>query len=48
MFKKPGTFTDYVDKGPKGKKMNMKFVTWNVRSMNRACWLRAVAEEISK
>jgi exonuclease III len=28
--------------------MDMRFVTWNVRSMYRAGSLRAVAEEISK
>jgi hypothetical protein len=30
------------------KKMDMRFGTWNVRSMYRAGSLRAVAEEISK
>jgi hypothetical protein len=30
------------------KKMNMRFGTWNIRSMYRAGSLRAVAEEISK
>jgi hypothetical protein len=29
------------------KKMNMRFGTWNVRSMYRAGLLRTVAEEIS-
>jgi hypothetical protein len=28
--------------------MDMRFATWNVRSMYRAASLRAVAEEISK
>jgi hypothetical protein len=36
------------DKQPKRKKMDMRFGTWNVRSMYRAGSLRAVAEEISK
>jgi exonuclease III len=28
--------------------MDMRFGTWNVRSMYRAGWLKAVEEEISK
>jgi hypothetical protein len=47
-YKKPRTWADYFDKRPKPKKMNMRFDTWNVRSMYRAGSLRAVAEEISK
>jgi hypothetical protein len=45
---KPQNWTDSVDKRPKLKKMDMRFGKWNVRSMYRACSLRAVAEEISK
>jgi hypothetical protein len=37
-----------LDKQPRRKKMDMRFDTWNVRSMYRAESLRAVAEEISK
>jgi exonuclease III len=39
---------DFLDKRPKRKKMDMRFDTWNVRSMYRAGSLRAVAEEISQ
>jgi hypothetical protein len=39
---------DSLDKRPKLKKMDMRFGTWNVRSMYRAGSLRAVVEEISK
>jgi hypothetical protein len=45
---KPRNWTDFLDKRPKQKKMDMKYGTWNVRSMYRAGSLRAVAEEISK
>jgi hypothetical protein len=44
---KPLNWADFLDKRPKQKKMNMRFGTWNVRSMYRAGSLRAVAEEIS-
>jgi exonuclease III len=37
-----------LDKRPKQKKMDMRFGTWNVKSVYRAGFLRAVAEEISK
>jgi hypothetical protein len=46
--KKPRTWTDSLETRAKRKKMNMRFGTWNVRSMYRADSLRAVAEEISK
>jgi exonuclease III len=39
---------DSLDKRPKQKKIYMRFGTWNVRSMYRACSLGALAEEISK
>jgi hypothetical protein len=39
---------DALDKRPKRKKINMRFGTWNVRSLYRAGSLRAVAEEILK
>jgi hypothetical protein len=39
---------DSLDKRPKEKKMDMRFGTWNVRSMYRAGSLKEVAEEISK
>jgi hypothetical protein len=46
--KKPRTWKDSLDKQPERKKMDLKFCTWNVRSMYRAGSLRAVGEEISK
>jgi hypothetical protein len=46
--KKPRTWTDFLDKRSKRKKMDMRFGTWNVRSTYRAGSLRAVAEQISK
>jgi hypothetical protein len=46
--RKPRAWTDSLNKRPNGKKMDMKFGTWNVRSMYRAGSLRAVAEEIPK
>jgi hypothetical protein len=46
--KKPRTWTNSLDKRSKRKKMDMRFDTWNVRSMYRADSLRAVAEGISK
>jgi exonuclease III len=39
---------DYLDKRLIRKKMDMRFGTWNVRSMCRAGSFRAVAEQISK
>jgi hypothetical protein len=48
MFNKPWNWTDSLDKRPKRKKMDMRFGTWNVRSMYRTGSLRAIAEEISK
>jgi exonuclease III len=38
---------DSLDKRPK-QKMDMRFGTWNVRSMYRTGSLRVVGEEISK
>jgi hypothetical protein len=39
---------DSLDKLPKQKKTNMRFGTWNVRSMYMAGSFRAVGGEISK
>jgi hypothetical protein len=39
---------DFLDKQRKRKKMDLRFGTWNVRSMYRTGSLRTVAEEISK
>jgi hypothetical protein len=33
ILKKPRTWTDFLDKQTKRKKMDMRFGTWNVRSM---------------
>jgi hypothetical protein len=43
---KPWTWTDLLGKQSRLKKMDMRFGTWNVRSMYRAGSLMAVAEEI--
>jgi hypothetical protein len=48
ILKKPRTWTDSLHKQPKKKKMDMRFGTWNVKSMYGARSLRAVVEEISK
>ncbi|PNF34140.1 hypothetical protein B7P43_G01150 [Cryptotermes secundus] len=48
MYTKPRTWADPLDKRPRLKKMEMKFGTWNVRSLYRAGSLRAVAEELLK
>jgi hypothetical protein len=39
------TWPDSLDNRPKQRKMDMRFGTWNVRSMYRAGSLRTVAEE---
>jgi hypothetical protein len=39
---------DSLDKRPKLRRMNMRFRTWNVRSLYRAGSLPKVAKEISK
>jgi hypothetical protein len=46
--KGPRTWTNYLDKRPKLKKMDMRFGMWNVRSLYRAGSLVTVAKEISK
>jgi hypothetical protein len=46
--KKPRTWTDFLDKRPKRKKMDVRFGTWNVRRLYRAGSLRRVTEDISK
>jgi exonuclease III len=48
ILKKPQTWTDSLDKRPKRKKMDMRFDTWNVRSLYRAGSLSTVGEEISE
>jgi hypothetical protein len=46
IHKKQQTLTDSLDKRPKRKKIDMRFDTWNVRSMYKGGSLRTVAEEI--
>jgi hypothetical protein len=41
-----GTWTDYLDKRPKLRKMGLRFGTWNVRSLYRAGLLMADAKDI--
>jgi hypothetical protein len=44
----PRTWTDYLDKRPKLRNMNMRFGTWNVRSLYRAGSLMRVSRETSQ
>ncbi|PNF24856.1 hypothetical protein B7P43_G12920 [Cryptotermes secundus] len=44
----PRTWMDSLDKRPKLNKIDMRFGTWNVRSLYRTCSLRTVVEEILK
>ncbi|PNF17039.1 hypothetical protein B7P43_G00842 [Cryptotermes secundus] len=46
MHTKPRTWTDPLDKRPKLKKMDMRFGTWNVRSLYRAVAEVAGAQEV--
>jgi hypothetical protein len=48
IHKKPLIWTDPLDNGPKQRKMDLRFGTWNVRSMYRAGSLRTIVEEVSK
>jgi hypothetical protein len=48
IHKKPRAWTDSLDNGPKPKKMDLRFRTWNYRSMYRAGSLRTMVEEVSK
>jgi hypothetical protein len=41
---KPRTWTDYLDKRPKLRNMDMRFCTWNVRSLFRAISLMTVSK----
>jgi hypothetical protein len=42
------TWTDSVDKRRKWRKLDVKFCTWNVRSLHSAGSLMTAAEKISK
>jgi hypothetical protein len=46
--KGPGTWADSLDKRPKLRKMDMRFGTWNVRSLYRTVSLMTIAKAISK
>jgi hypothetical protein len=48
IHKKPRTWMDSLNKRPKRKKLDMRIVTWNFRSMHRAGSLRVVTEEVLK
>jgi hypothetical protein len=37
---------DYLDKRPALRKMDMRFGTWNLRSLNRASLIMTVTKEI--
>jgi hypothetical protein len=45
---KPQTWTDSLDKRPKLGNMDMRFGTWNVRSLYRAGSLMTVSRELSR
>jgi hypothetical protein len=44
----PRTWTDYLDKRPKRRNMDMRFGTWNIRIMYRVGSLMTVSRELSK
>jgi hypothetical protein len=46
--KGPRTWRDFMDKRPTLKKLDMRFGTWNIRSLYRADSLMTVAKETSK
>jgi hypothetical protein len=46
-YKGPRTWTDSLDKRPKLRKMDMRFGTWNVRSLYRAGSHITVVKEMS-
>jgi exonuclease III len=46
--KKPGTWTDPLDKRPKLWNMDIRFGTWNVRSLYRAGSLKTVSRELAR
>jgi hypothetical protein len=45
---KPRTWTDSLDKRPKLRNMDMRFGTWNVRSLYRAGSLMTVSRELAR
>jgi hypothetical protein len=48
MLQRVSVLEDYLDKRPKLRKMDMRFGTWNVRSLYSVGSLMTVAKEISK
>jgi hypothetical protein len=44
----PRTWTDFLDKGPKQRNRDMRFGTWNVRSLYRVGSLMTVSRELSR
>jgi hypothetical protein len=47
-FKEPRTWADSLDKRPKRRNMDMRFGTFNVRSLYRTGSLVRVSKELSK
>jgi exonuclease III len=39
---------DFLDKGPKQRNMDMRFGTWNIRSLYRVDSLMTVSRELSR
>jgi hypothetical protein len=48
IIKEPRTWTDSLDKQPKLRNMDMRFGTWNVRSLYRVGSLMTVSREIAR
>jgi hypothetical protein len=46
--KEPRTWTDSLDRQPKLRNMDMRFGTWNVRSLYRAGSLMTVSRELAR
>jgi hypothetical protein len=44
----PRTWTDFLDKRPKQRNMDMRFGMWNVRSLYRVGSLMTVSRELSR
>jgi hypothetical protein len=46
--KEPRTWTDFLDKRHKLRNTDMRFGTWNVRSLYRAGSLKTVSRELAR
>jgi exonuclease III len=44
----PRIWTDFLDKGPRQRNMDMRFGTWNIRSLYRAGSLMTVSRELPR